>query len=122
MSRSIVLLHPDLSVPTRPQALDGREHVVQHLLLVHSLVYLHHPCFHRTRSPVAAVPLGCHLPREREDADLPVEVLVVGRVSAWSTDGCQEHHLFDVRFVLDFAHGRFFTITRVIPLVPLRSS
>ena len=119
VSRSIVLLHPDVSVPTRPQALDGREHVVQHLLLVNGLSHLHHPCFHRfhrARSPVPAVPLGCHPPREREDADFPVEVPVVDRVSARSTDGCQEHHLFDVRFMLDFAHGCFFTITKVIPL------
>ena len=63
-----------------------------------------------------AVPLACHLSREREEADLPVEALVVGLVWAWSTDGCQDYRFFSLRFVLDFTHGRFFPITKVIPL------
>ena len=67
---SIVLLDEDVSRPTWPLGLDGREDVVQYLLLAHLLDHLHHRRHHRTRSPVPAVPSSLHLPGEREDSDL----------------------------------------------------
>ena len=106
--------------PTRPHALDVGEHIVQHLLLVHLLVHLHHPRLHRACSPVPAValrrPAACLVNGKMPIyADLSVKVAVCVCVPAQPPDGRQEHHLLDVRLVLDLVDRQVLPLDQSIP-------
>ena len=108
MGSGVVLLHPNYAVfriaagrRAGKLALDVRDDVFDHHLLVPLLDDLH--CFrhHCSGSPVPAVSLVLPFLREGVDSDLPAEIGVGGGDAPRPRNSSQKHHLRNMTLALN---------------------